>query len=136
MYIQPDGKKRNIVLESDYFDAEMVYDCDTETLKVVKSSCGNSEPVTVKKKTHSKPMPKRTLADVAKGVAGIAKSELGINKVSQGELDARWSACQACDQNQYGFCGAKKKKTGRACGCRVCDMIRDSRATCPIDAWG
>lgn len=133
MYVQASETTRKIVLDSPYIDAEFEYDCERKTIKIVQASCDQGEPA--KDQTPPK-MPKRTLADVAKGVAGIAKSELGINKVSRGELDARWSACQACDHNEYGFCGAKKKKTGKACGCRVCDMIRDSRATCPIDAWG
>ena len=156
MYLQANGSKRKIVIDSKYMKAVMEYDCESGNVVVAESNCDPDaitkpeEDKIAKRKNANKETSKaadkiarmydRSVTDVIKGVAGIAKSEMGIGKVSQDELDNRWAACHSCEHNQYGFCAAKKKATGKACGCRICDMVRIGKNECPLPEpekkWG
>jgi hypothetical protein len=74
--------------------------------------------------------PKKTgfVERMARGMVGLGKAAMGIDKAPRRVVEFRLSVCQACPHHDDGKCGA--------CGCWLGAKTKIAGEACPIGSWG
>jgi hypothetical protein len=70
---------------------------------------------------------------LAKGVPGLLKSELGIDKAEPREIDRRTSICLNCPDGIYEFGVCSEERGG--CGCFLASKVTIEGESCPKGHW-
>ena len=85
-----------------------------------------------------------TIARAARGAIAMAKTAIGISKVSEGVKSARIASCMACPhrtltiKRKISCCGPETESTAsngigycQLCGCQIASKAESGSATCP-----
>jgi hypothetical protein len=69
----------------------------------------------------------RTAARGLKGIAGLAKAQLGVDAVDGKMEKRRRAVCNGCKQNDWGMC--------QECGCYLHAKVKLTKEECPLGLW-
>lgn len=72
--------------------------------------------------------PSGVIAGVARGVAGVVKSAVGVDRATDAVIEARRAVCDECEHAKPCFPGIGRRKA-MCCG-RLVDAIKPDVATC------
>ena len=70
---------------------------------------------------------KLTMAERAKGAAGLVKASTGYDLAPADVQESRWKTCLGCESNLRGVC--------QECGCHVSAKLRIQGEACPRQQW-
>tara|TARA_R110002012_G_scaffold79909_2_gene202922 strand:+ start:945 stop:1403 length:459 start_codon:yes stop_codon:yes gene_type:complete len=91
-----------------------------------KSGCSSCEEATKARKAN-------LLGRLAKGVPGLLKSELGIDRAGPSLMAERRSICLDCPSDYYDFGVCNEERGG--CGCFLASKITIKGEACPEGHW-
>ena len=70
---------------------------------------------------------------LAKGVPGLLKSELGLDRADQETMDKRQAICEKCPDGIYDFGVCSEERGG--CGCFLASKVTINGESCPKGHW-
>ena len=85
------------------------------------------------KEKHEKANKAGILGRIAKGVPGLLKSELGIDRAGESLQASRKQVCMECPSQYYDFGVCSEERGG--CGCFLASKITIKGEACPEGHW-
>ena len=74
--------------------------------------------------------PSTSAIEKLKGLAGLARAEMGLDALPPDTIMARQVICEACGHNDFGRC------MRGGCNCYLWAKIRAAGQRCPMGKWG
>ncbi len=77
----------------------------------------------------------RECGGIIRGTMGVARSVLGVQKLSQGAIRQRMDVCRECEHSVACKHNARQVCKCKACGCWLSLKTKLRNERCPVGKW-